>query len=204
VFLIASAIWRFRMKHRLLLSAALLLMAAGVSQAAVIDWGNVGSLRTFKDTNTGRVWLDMDNFFDPTATIGSTPNNMIAIAQNAGFTFATENDVRGLLDSLPLAGGQWPSYAAVMGYGHPRQLIWGTFNDGADPWGWAWAYSNDLIWNYQLDVAPGNVVQNEHTPGAVDMGIWAYQTGQTVPDAGSSLLLLGMSLAGLRACKKRG
>jgi hypothetical protein len=66
------------MKQRLPIVAALVLVVATVSEAGVIDWPDVSGLRTFKGRSTGRVWLNIDNFFDLTATYGTTPNNMIA------------------------------------------------------------------------------------------------------------------------------
>jgi len=193
------------MKSRLLLVAAAFALTASTAQATPINWADVGGLRTFKDTNTGRVWLDMDNFFNAAATSGTTGFQMIAIAQGAGFTFASESDVRALLDPLPLNGGQWMSYAEVMGYGIPRQLIWGMYDDGnGNPYGWAYSYSQDPQWLYYDDGTDANLVQNAGGEGSVDMGIWAYQTGTTsVPDPGSSLLLLGIGLASLRAWKNR-
>ena len=73
---------------------------SGVSNATVIDYSDVNSLSTFQDTSTGRVWLDMDNFFDETATVGTSGFDMIAIASDAGFTFATRTDVEELLNTL--------------------------------------------------------------------------------------------------------
>lgn len=194
------------MKHRLLVLASLFLLTAAAAQAGpVINWSDVGGLRTFKDTGTGRVWLDMDNFFNAAATSGTTGFAMIAAAQGAGFTFATYSDVYELLNSLPLGGGQWASYAAVMGYGHPRQLIWGMYDDGnGNPYGYAWAYSNETSWSYNGNATDANFVQNGNSPGSMDMGLWAYQTGTaSVPDPGSSLLLLGMGLVGLKVWRKR-
>ena len=87
-------------------------MAFGIAQgvqAAVIDSADVGGLATFQDTNTGRVWLELDNFF------GKTTTEMVAAAQSAGFTFATTADVHQLLDALPLTGSELPvSYTHLL------------------------------------------------------------------------------------------
>ena len=73
-------------------------LTAVSAQAAVIDHADVGGFRTFQDTDTGRVWLDLNNFF------GETTNQMIAQANAAGFTFVLRSDVDALLGSLPLTG----------------------------------------------------------------------------------------------------
>ncbi|MHB1360650.1 MAG: hypothetical protein ACYCWC_13825 [Rhodocyclaceae bacterium] len=78
------------------LACLLLAAAASTAQAAVVNAANVGTFTTFQDTNTGRVWLDMNNFFN------QTPASMVASASAAGFTFATKTDVQALLFSLPL------------------------------------------------------------------------------------------------------
>lgn len=175
-------------------------MAFGIAQgvqAAVIDSADVGGLATFQDTNTGRVWLELDNFF------GKTTTEMVAAAQSAGFTFATTADVHQLLDSLPLTGSEWPGYEAIMGGAPNRGLIWGSYDDGGDPAlaGWAYAYSNETAWNI-LDVSDAvNTVPNAGTDFA-DMNIWAYQTGQAVPEPGSLVLAL-LALAGIGAVGRR-
>lgn len=167
------------------------------AQAAVIGSADVGGLATFQDTNTGRVWLELDNFF------GKTTTEMVAAAQTAGFTFATTADVHQLLDSLPLTSGEWPGYEAIMGGAPNRGLIWGSYDDGGDPLlvGWAYAYDGDTAWNF-VDATFGvNDVPNAGTPEA-DMNIWAYQAGQAVPEPGS-LVLAALALAGICAVGRR-
>ncbi|NRR31827.1 PEP-CTERM sorting domain-containing protein [Oxalobacteraceae bacterium] len=142
------------------------------------------------DTNTGRVWLDMDNFFDAGANVGTSGFGMIAAANAAGFSIANLADVQQLFSTLPLSGGEWPSYAAVMGYGQPRQLIWGMYEGGYSPdYPWAYAWSSDSYWNFGGNTyGPG--VQNDGNSGSVDMGIWAYQTNP-VPEPDTWLMTLG-------------
>ena len=94
------------------IAASALLTAAGPvsATAAVIDHVDVAGYGTFQDLNTGRVWLDLDNFFSASYV------NMEAAASAAGFTVATRVDVEELLNSWPLSTGlEWPGYAT--GYG---------------------------------------------------------------------------------------
>ncbi len=200
------------MKLAKILSAGLLSLSVGTvgawtsaAQAGVIDAANVGGYRTFQDTNTGRIWLDIDNFFDRnTATSTFTGNDMIAAAQAAGFTFALEADVHQLLDSLPLDGGEWSGYAAVMGYGAPRDLIWGLYQGDPDA-GYAFAYSSMTAWSFVpnqggcLDLISGC----GNGPGAQDLGLFAYQTGDVQAPAPGALALLGLGLAGLGGLRRK-
>ena len=190
-----------KMKNTCLALLAVLLSPITV-HADVIDFGDVGGFSTFQDTITGRVWLDMDNFFDETATFGTSGFDMIAAATAGGFQFATRADVEQLLFSLPLSGGEWASYAAVMGYGIPRELIWGMYDDGdGNPYGWAFAYSYMESWDFLDNATDASSIQNSGLTGAVDMGIWAYRVA-SVPEPGT-LALLGIGLLGMGAARRK-
>lgn len=193
-----------KLKHWIVAISTTIALCQG-AQANVVNSDDVAGLRTFQDTGTGRIWLDMDNFFDESATFGTTGNAMIAAAQAAGFIFATKSDVEQLLNTLPLNGGQWATYANVTGYGHPRQIIFGMYDDTTgDPFGIAWAWSDDSSWSYADDLTSANAVQNEGANGSVDMGIWAYKLAATndVPEPGM-LALLGLGFLGLCVARRK-
>jgi hypothetical protein len=166
--------------------------------AAVVNSADVGGYSTFSDTNTGRVWLDLDNFFDDAANIGTTGFDMITAAQSAGFTFATRSDVQALLNTLPLTSGEWATYAPVMGYGRPRGIMWGMYDDGnGNPYGWAWSFSLDTSWNYLDNMEDGNTIANGGEGGATDLGIWAYQAGNASVPEPSMMAIFGLGTMGL-------
>lgn len=197
------------MKHTLVALACLFTITC-TAQAAIINSPDVAGLSTFQDINTGRVWLDLDNFFDASATNSISGFDMIAAAQNAGFTFAIRSDVEELLASLSLTAGEWFSYAPIMGYGEPRKLIWGMYDDGdGNPYGWAYAYSFMEEWAFDSDATNANDIQNFGISGSVDMGIWAYKTGSPnpVPEPSTALLLgiglIGTALAGRKMRRTR-
>jgi hypothetical protein len=183
---------------------AVVLCALGIAasavpsaNAAIVNSADVNGLTTFQDLNTGRVWLDLNNFF------GQTTNQMVATANAAGFTFATEADVHQLLDTLPLTGGEWPTYAAIMGQAPNRDLIWGSYDDGGDPYGWAFSFNGDTVWTFVNNTVGGNDVPNSGTDFA-DMNIWAFQTGVVPAPEPSTLAILAAGLLGLAAASRRG
>jgi hypothetical protein len=192
-----------KMKKLLMMSLVSLFLLFGSlnSMATVIDGPNIGGYGTFQDENTGRIWLDMDSFF------GMNTTDMVTAASAAGFTFATRTDVEQLLNSLPLTGGEWLSYKAIMGDAPARELIWGSYFETTSKVGWAWAYDFDNNWqivdsSYDSGNMNWNSIPNLGTD-FVDMNIWAYQSGSTPVPEPMTLLLLGAGLAGLAGIRKK-
>ena len=190
---------------KLLTSITAGLIFTGSVQATVVDSADVGGLHTFKDTSTGYIWLDMNNFYDSSATTGTTGYDMIAAATSRGFTIATGAQVHQLLDSLPLTGEKWSSYAAVMGGINPRELIWGMYDNGdasSAIFPWAWSFSTDTTWNIgSTCCTDANGVQNAGSDGNVDMGIWAVSA---VPEPETyAMLLAGLGLLGFAGLRNK-
>ncbi len=185
----------------ILLVMVFIMAVGGNSMASIIDSPDVNGFGTFQDLNTGRIWLDMDNFFEKSTT------EMVAAATAAGFTFATKADVEQLLYSLPLTGGEWPGYKAIMGDAPNRELIWGSYFETSSTVGWAWAYDYETSWNimdstYWFSLMSWDSIPNEGT-GSADLNIWAYRSGRIPVPEPATMLLIGLGLVGLAGFRKR-
>jgi hypothetical protein len=175
------------MKRALLVVIAIAGMTASQAGATISDLPDEGGYKRFLDQNTGRVWLDLNNFFN------QSYNQMAAAATAAGYTLATQGDVQGLVNNLPLGANQWPGYASIMGSARNRGVIWGGYDTGdSQTYGWAWSYDTDTTWSFASPISG-----KDDVPGGggdfADMSIWAFKA---VPEPSTWLAGAGM-LAGL-------
>jgi hypothetical protein len=179
------------------LAVLTLATAVGTSAASaqVANSTDVGGYRTFQDVNTGRVWLDLNNFF------GMSANQMFLAAINAGFTVANLGDINQLFSGLPLGSGQWSSYAPIMGSAPNRPLIWGAYLDANSSAGWAYAFEGMTFWQIDAGIDPDEV-PNQGTADA-DMNVWAFQPAVVATPEPGSLMLLASGLAGLGGFARR-
>lgn len=147
-----------------------LTLGASTASAQVVANGPVAGLVTFKDMSTGYVWLRLDNFFQ------ATPNQMLSIAEHAGFTLATFSDVQQLWHSLPLSDYQWYEYEPIIGSAPNRDLYWGMYDTGNGTQGWGWSYGGSTGWSSYDSGLDYNTIPNDGGPDA-DLNLWAYQPG---------------------------
>jgi hypothetical protein len=172
--------------------AALALLALSAVAAPIVNAPNVGAFTTFQDLATGRVWLDLNNFFNASYV------DMRSSVEAAGFTIAARADVEQLLNTLPLTGGEWSTYSTVMGAAPNRNLFWGAYLSPITL-SYAYAYDTDSAWSFHDDSgALLNSIPNAGTPAA-DMNMWAYQVGEIVVPEPSSMMLVGLGFAALAA-----
>ena len=177
--------------------ASLSFLVAVTASAAVINSAPIGGLTTFQDTNTGRIWAGMNNFFNESYL------DMKVDVESQGFIVADLAAVQQLLNSLPLSGGQWTGYAAIMGSAPNRDLIWGAYLPETTTQSWAWSYLTDSAWQYWSGTGvPLSDVPNAETPDA-DMNIWAYYDGAAAVPEPSTLALVASAGLALLALRRR-
>lgn len=166
---------------------AALGMAAGSAQAGLVAHSDVNGLATFQDTTTGRVWLKLPALFSMNYA------TQVSTASAAGFSVATLSDVSALWNSTP--GSSWADLAVVIGDSSSRSLMWGNYAFGGvgNPNGYAYAYGGTSgHWdNYNPNSGAGYS----------DLGLWAFQTGGTLPEP-ASLALVGIALAGVSLARR--
>jgi hypothetical protein len=187
----------------LIVGIAIMAGTAAASHAAIISGPTVDGLATFEDTATGLTWLELNDFFN------ESPQEMVATATAAGFTFADPSTAAGLVTDLPLGAGQWSSYAPIIGSAPNRQLFWAVYDPGP-PWaqvglvGDFFAYSNDTLWGNCVNCYSYDVIANQNTDDA-DMNIFAYQvtTQSNATPEPASLTVFSAGLFGLGLFRQR-
>jgi len=166
----------------------------GQANATIIDFSDVNGFNTFQDQNTGRIWLDLNNFKF------QTYDEMRTAAIGSGFTIAGYDDVNQLLSSLPDPKANWSSYTSIMGNSPTRDLIWGGYaHADIKKHNWAWAYANQENWKFDSELVPEGH-NNDEIYG--DMNIWAYKSGSKAVPEPATMFLLGLGLGGLAGVRR--
>lgn len=157
---------------------------ATTAQAAISAGPVVGGYMTFTDDTTGYHWLRLDTF------MSKTPNQMFAAAADAGFTVANIDEVRDLLETLPLGGGAWSDYAAIMGRAPNREIIFGTFGPVVDGYvGRAYAVSHESNWSIGDGYYGEDQLVNRFQPAFQDLNLFAYASA-AVPEPATWLIMI--------------
>lgn len=108
-----------------------LCAAALTTQAAVVEHADLGGFRTFQDTLTGNVWVDLDARFElpsgpsPQVTHASYGAYLSAL-QAAGFVWATTSQVMALMDSLPFSSNAAAAQAEAAQRVGVMSSVWGS------------------------------------------------------------------------------
>jgi len=186
------------MKRFFLLLGILLLFCVD-AWGIIIDGDPLDNgMGTFKDTVTGREWIDLnlprDQYY----------NAII----NEGFTVAGSDDVMEMLASNPITSNNFDSLAQIMGisiydgnylYEHiGERIIWGAYLDikyengiptDSSP-GYILSFADFPYWRQIDDIA---------NPGP-SVGLYAYRN--TVPEPGT-LMLFGLGVLSLSGLTRR-
>lgn len=127
-------------------------MATNPSFASISDMDSISFLGSevgsFKDSNTGKIWLDLNTFRGVSAVFSNESfNSWQAKLSGTGFHIATSADMSDLFDSAPAEPALWESHSLIMGSPSSSRIL-GMYDDGSNkntcPLAWKW--SNDSDW----------------------------------------------------------
>lgn len=198
-----------------LLASLTLLAAVGATHAGIVNHADVNGMRTFQDTGTGRVWLDLDSFRDAGGALLPgivDTDSMRVFAAAAGFVIAREAEVKQVTDLLPLVANDpvvFGGYEAILASTHGA-----GFWPGIGDWLAGWMLSDDPTQNWMYmrsarlsssgwaSTFSGGFNTNE--PAWSPVGLWAYLPpaagggggggGGNVPEPASlALAVLGLT-----------
>ncbi len=172
------------------------LSAVGIVNAAIADMDDVGGVGYFKDVETGKVWMDVDHFFD------MTPDEMTLYLQGSNFHLASVDEMDGLIASVG-ADFNFDIVWGIMGggsYSNGNRIISGIDSRTEIPTTGVLHYGTRIIfedtttnWGY------GGMAHNNSSP---TIGAWAVSNNSSVPIPGA-IWLLGTGLLGLVGCSRK-
>lgn len=186
-----------RSLHAALACMVLLAATAGNLHAGIINSANVtigsNQYRTFTDTTTSLVWLDLDNFWHGT----STYNSITSLLSGSGFHLATLTELSVLQASIPATPANFASEVLILGgnytgnpnnNGYNRNLIWGIYEDGnsADGVSWAWKFNTDTTWNKTTNIMLAGTQLADYS----DLGAWVVADSISAVPVPSSMALM--------------
>ena len=193
-----------KFKLALLISLA---FASGAQASLVTNTTN----RTFYDTVSGYTWQYVSTFYN--AEISSMSNLLMN-----GFQFANQSELATLWAAAPAIYGDNSSSfladqismgapdVALSGRSTGQKVIWGMYADDQGSLANASFKYDAQMTDYNEDIiflgTNGWFYGEPSVTQYLDMGAFAVNTNQTVPEPGS-LALVGLALVGLAAARRR-